>query len=215
MAVLLFSKSKQCWEDKTMAISAMFEAHYYKKFTGYNIFFNGMKKYFFYAIKTVTFLNKVNDIDINNQDVYVDGKLIRAVMVSEFENGYYRVYTGKATIFTKNVYFKRITYKNIFRYYLKLADYAGSLAEDKSPLHYLSKNYKRITPSRGSVLFDYLQGKSNPINFTELLIVPFDFNQSQITAVETALKNKISVIEGPPGTGKTQTILITPAIKYN
>lgn len=57
------------------------------------------------------------------------------------------------------------------------------------------------------MIFDYLQGRCNPTRFTELLIVPFDFNQSQIEAIETALKNKISVIEGPPGTGKTQTIL--------
>jgi superfamily I DNA and/or RNA helicase len=38
-------------------------------------------------------------------------------------------------------------------------------------------------------------------------LIPFDFNQSQVRAINTALNNKISIIEGPPGTGKTQTIL--------
>jgi len=38
-------------------------------------------------------------------------------------------------------------------------------------------------------------------------IYPFGFNASQKTAVDRALKNRISIIEGPPGTGKTQTIL--------
>jgi len=36
---------------------------------------------------------------------------------------------------------------------------------------------------------------------------PFGFNASQKKAVERALSNKMSIIEGPPGTGKTQTIL--------
>ncbi|WAG68039.1 AAA family ATPase [Clostridium estertheticum] len=36
---------------------------------------------------------------------------------------------------------------------------------------------------------------------------PFGFNLSQKSATEKALGNQISVIEGPPGTGKTQTIL--------
>lgn len=36
---------------------------------------------------------------------------------------------------------------------------------------------------------------------------PFGFNASQKSATKKALHNQISVIEGPPGTGKTQTIL--------
>ena len=38
-------------------------------------------------------------------------------------------------------------------------------------------------------------------------IFPFGINNSQLKAVNNALNNQISVIEGPPGTGKTQTIL--------
>jgi RecA/RadA recombinase len=39
------------------------------------------------------------------------------------------------------------------------------------------------------------------------LIAPYSSNLSQHQALETALTNPVSVIEGPPGTGKTQTIL--------
>ena len=81
------------------------------------------------------------------------------------------------------------------------------IAEEESPLYFLSQNYKRITPSSNSVLIDYLQGECKPISDEELMLLPFDFNQSQVRAIDTALKNKISIIEGPPGTGKTQTIL--------
>ena len=45
-----------------------------------------------------------------------------------------------------------------------------------------------------------------PLRSTHL-IFPFGCNASQFKAVKTALENKLSVIEGPPGTGKTQTIL--------
>ncbi|WP_051420636.1 AAA domain-containing protein [Helicobacter pametensis] len=38
-------------------------------------------------------------------------------------------------------------------------------------------------------------------------IYPFGFNLSQKKAIDEALQNSISIIEGPPGTGKTQTIL--------
>ncbi len=60
-----------------------------------------------------------------------------------------------------------------------------------------------------SVLSAYLN--QNPIQQTESgfesIIFPFCFNLSQKKALENALTSKISVIEGPPGTGKTQTIL--------
>lgn len=39
------------------------------------------------------------------------------------------------------------------------------------------------------------------------LIYPFGLNESQLEAVENAFLSQISIIEGPPGTGKTQTIL--------
>ena len=41
----------------------------------------------------------------------------------------------------------------------------------------------------------------------DFAIFPFGFNISQKQAVDNALCNNLSVIEGPPGTGKTQTIL--------
>jgi len=41
----------------------------------------------------------------------------------------------------------------------------------------------------------------------EHFIYPFGVNESQLKAVENAFSSQISIIEGPPGTGKTQTIL--------
>jgi len=60
-----------------------------------------------------------------------------------------------------------------------------------------------------SILAAYLSGnfKDNHYKKDETTIFPFSFNLSQKEAVNKALSNKISIIEGPPGTGKTQTIL--------
>ncbi|GHT29760.1 DNA helicase [Bacteroidia bacterium] len=59
-----------------------------------------------------------------------------------------------------------------------------------------------------SALSNYIDG-TNPAGSTskESLIYPFGCNESQKLAVETTLRNSISIVEGPPGTGKTQTIL--------
>ena len=59
-----------------------------------------------------------------------------------------------------------------------------------------------------SALSNYLHGLNPAIMPPKkAFIYPFGCNESQKQAVETSLTNSISIIEGPPGTGKTQTIL--------
>lgn len=59
-----------------------------------------------------------------------------------------------------------------------------------------------------SALAQYMNGTYEQIDLNKIpLIFPFDFNQSQQDAIVQALCNSISIIEGPPGTGKTQTII--------
>ncbi|MCD8176241.1 MAG: AAA domain-containing protein [Tannerellaceae bacterium] len=59
-----------------------------------------------------------------------------------------------------------------------------------------------------SALSNYMDGINPAISLPEEnLIYPFGCNESQKLAVETTLRNSISIVEGPPGTGKTQTIL--------
>src|SRR5690606_36646196 len=59
-----------------------------------------------------------------------------------------------------------------------------------------------------SALSNYIDG-TNPAIRTpkETLIYPFGCNESQKLAIETTFSNSINIVEGPPGTGKTQTIL--------
>lgn len=59
-----------------------------------------------------------------------------------------------------------------------------------------------------SALSNYLDGANPSIcQSNETLIYPFGCNESQKMAVVSAFAKSISIVEGPPGTGKTQTIL--------
>lgn len=60
---------------------------------------------------------------------------------------------------------------------------------------------------KSSALSRYLNATVSPQKTVDLQIFPFGCNGSQKEAVKNALANPISIIEGPPGTGKTQTIL--------
>ena len=60
-----------------------------------------------------------------------------------------------------------------------------------------------------SVLSLYLKGRlgKSDFNLHHPIISPFGTNLSQTKALKMMFDNRISIIEGPPGTGKTQTIL--------
>ncbi len=67
--------------------------------------------------------------------------------------------------------------------------------------------YDNLVVNPNSVLYFYINKLNNENKLEDNIICPFDFNYSQLKAVRSALSNKISIIKGPPGTGKTQTIL--------
>ena len=71
------------------------------------------------------------------------------------------------------------------------------------------KTYDKVKVEPDCVLRKYLNPNLNMETHgnNSSKIFPFGANTSQITAVTNALDNQISIIEGPPGTGKTQTIL--------
>lgn len=119
---------------------------------------------------------------------------------------------------------------NRLDYFKSIADKIGlEHTTDKGlTFNILLKNYgmiEKVIPE--TILYSFLKGELpvkekkqdscigaffkiiKPINNDEkeFTIFPFGFNISQKQAVDNALNNNLSVIEGPPGTGKTQTIL--------
>jgi len=205
--VLLLNNKASKWEDKTQTISGMYRAYYYGRITGYNIYFLKTKGKYFYPYEKVQFLEHKKTINIELLEIIVDGKVYSPLSVDEFEQGYYRIKTHDKTFVSNNVKFQSNEYKRVYEYFHELADYAIATSEDKTPLLYLARNFKRITPNQNSCLFDYLKGVYCSKEYTDNIILPFNFNLSQKNAILNALSYNISVIEGPPGTGKTQTIL--------
>lgn len=136
---------------------------------------------------------------------------------------------------SKNVRFIEVTQEeknaeNLLNYFREIAEKIGLYYEtpDGKEINILSKNYKKVEKvNPKTILYNFLSGKielvvkkkskdlfgsffrliSSSVEDENYIVYPFGFNISQKTATENALENKLSIIEGPPGTGKTQTIL--------
>lgn len=207
-AILLHNSPRDCWEDKSESITAIYKAYYYGNHSGYDIYFKGGSGKFFYKLEKVKILSKTKSVDIRNLDVYVEEHRVMARQVDAFERGYFRVQTSVRAYFGKLVSFRNNQYRVIYHYFQSLARYAAGVADENSPLSFLAQRYLRLGDDvPDTVLSDYLQGVVRRQKPPTRLILPFDFNQSQSRAITAALSHNISVIEGPPGTGKTQTIL--------
>lgn len=153
----------------------------------------------------------LDESEIDYQFAQVFSEHIRIV----YENEYFEVYEKSRVKIEKSALDNSSAKKNF--------DYFKELAE-LNPLEYkgtklLIKNYTKCFVRKQSVLADYLKGNlvGNAEPIFDIPIFPFGFNLSQKGAVEKVFQNKISIIEGPPGTGKTQTILniIANAIMHN
>lgn len=98
---------------------------------------------------------------------------------------------------------------NKFDYYKEISKIVSVKTEDGKSL--LTDEYEGINfVSNDTALYKYLNPKSGiykrDVNLDNI-IFPFGANKSQFQAVRNAMSSQISIIEGPPGTGKTQTIL--------
>ncbi|MDS1032772.1 AAA domain-containing protein [Porphyromonadaceae sp. NP-X] len=97
---------------------------------------------------------------------------------------------------------------NLFQYLNQIADAVGLTTEEGKNI--LADSYSSITfIPEYSILANFLNGEQPTANNCSkpIEIFPFGFNLSQKEAVNKAFSSPLSVIEGPPGTGKTQTIL--------
>lgn len=172
--------------------------------------------------KQVKKLKLIRKLDITNKAFY-----IRNIMqqnpkeVYEYDQ-YYKLILQNNSI--KVVESKYLTIKevenvvlsgeviNYFRELSKVKEITKNNEEEfySSNKSYLEHQYDILKIIRkDSVLNSYIAKEKikykEDIDFG--LIYPFKFNQSQLLATRNAFKSDVSVIAGPPGTGKTQTIL--------
>lgn len=98
---------------------------------------------------------------------------------------------------------------NKFEYYKEISKIVSVKTEEGHSL--LTNEYEKINfISNDTALYKYLnpqEGINKLRNDLDNIIFPFGANKSQFEAVRNAMSSQISIIEGPPGTGKTQTIL--------
>lgn len=132
-----------------------------------------------------------------------------------FENGTNKTYHQSEVIIEENLLSQEL-FKNVFNYLKEMAnnltieDITQKMESEKTNKDFLKKIYEKVNfVSSNSVIKSYVSGiKPIDINIiNKNFIYPFNFNLSQKLAIKNAFENNISVIEGPPGTGKTQTIL--------
>ena len=125
--IQLYNNKRQEWEDKSMSISAIFIATYYGNETGFDIYFKGGDKKFFYKDENVRILHMVKNISIEKQDVYANNVKVDAIRLELFEKGFYRIFTNRSTILTQKIELKSNKYRDIFTYFTKLAEFAGTI----------------------------------------------------------------------------------------
>lgn len=96
---------------------------------------------------------------------------------------------------------------DVFLYCKELATIVVVKNEENKSL--LSKAYNKIDMvAKESALSHYLcASQPHENNINSPILSPFGLNASQFQAIYNALESQVSIIEGPPGTGKTQSIL--------
>ncbi len=98
----------------------------------------------------------------------------------------------------------------IFRYFAAVANARMNHAvsdSDREINANVVRQLEKLPASADTALHAYCTARNGVLAEGKGLIYPFGVNESQLAAVERAFSAQVSVIEGPPGTGKTQTIL--------
>lgn len=199
-------------EDKTFSIrNIRFDRSRRFVFINYK---NSTKEYTYY-IRDVLFLKNPIVEEIENRLVLKDESPLNTVQKILFfgqycrvlyKNGFSELVNSSRIRIVKSVLSSQKSWE-CFEYLKSVANQVGIFLNGRN---ILLDYYNKIDFVReDSVLANFLSGKyeEEQKRRIENIIYPFGFNLSQKNAVENAISNRLSIIDGPPGTGKTQTIL--------
>lgn len=198
-------------EDKTETVAAVSVDTASRKT---QVTYTGGRSYS-YNSANVLVLENPKSIDLNGRVAYVNGMPVyESRLILDFKI-YIRIIQKNGTAQTVkpeelSLVENGSSDKNVQRILAYLRDIARYTANDPAEEAFLKQEMDQLTfVHPESVLGRYLnrQPVENRIPSMNGIIFPFRFNLSQKAALENALTQSMSVIEGPPGTGKTQTIL--------
>lgn len=179
----------------------------------YYIQYNNNYKFYPYEARRIKILDDFNKVDLSKNLFYLNGVILNDIK-EVYENNRYRikyyqvVFSNHWDEYDSTQLKKVPNNTSVINYMKKISEIISLSTETGKKL--LCEQMKKVNiDSLDSALSNYLKmnteiKRNDNIND---LIFPFGCNSSQYIAVENAINNKISVIEGPPGTGKTQTIL--------
>ena len=123
-----------------------------------------------------------------------------------YESGYTCVADPSEIRIVKDVLKNNNTAQGVMSYYRRVVQETVRTEEDQ----FLLQQFDDINyVNDESVLALYLKGKlakADP-KLIHPIISPFGINLSQSNALKMMFNHRLSIVEGPPGTGKTQTIL--------
>lgn len=168
-----------------------------------------------YNKMNVIILDQPKEIELNGQVAYVDKiPIYEPKLILDFGSYIRIIKHNDVPITIKRPQFSIIEdgagnqdAQEILAYLRDIAQYTSDNSEEESFLQQEMNQLTFVHPE--SVLSRYLNSQTIEVRTPDInsIIFPFRFNLSQKAALENALTNSVSVIEGPPGTGKTQTIL--------
>lgn len=181
-------------------------------------------KTYVYKFSDVIIEKYKEELNILNKNVYYrKQKLYNVEKVIRFEHAVKIIYKdGSNSIFLSGdeisvksgLNKKENNKESIINYYRQIAKYAKIKEEQKTNYSerksFLETEYDKLHYIEKDSVLDYFLNKKKlekPKKEKIENLYPFRFNLSQKEAIDNIYKSNISIIEGPPGTGKTQTIL--------
>ena len=182
-----------------------------------NIKYKSTGKMYSYSRRDFQFYKNPTEIDIKDKRIILNqGYVYNVIKILKFES-ICKLFFGDGTSIVVSEYSLQLVKNNEsqtlsinkFDYYKEISKVVSVKTEDGKSL--LTDEYEGINfISSDTALYKYLNPKTGiykmNVNLNNI-IFPFGANKSQFQAVRNAMSSQISIIEGPPGTGKTQTIL--------
>lgn len=182
-----------------------------------DIKYKNSEKIYSYSKRDFQIYENPTEICIKNQKIILNqGYVYNVIKILKFES-ICKLFFENGTSIVVSEYSLRLAKNNEpqtlsinkFDYYKEISKVVSVRTEEGKSL--LTDEYEKINfISSNTALYKYLNpqtGISKTNANLNNIIFPFGVNKSQFQAVKNAMSSQISIIEGPPGTGKTQTIL--------